>query len=241
VLNYLFRANANNSGIYLSSLFGADGLPVYIKKSAVTSQSISKLKREVAGSKWYQHISEEDLISEITDLQKYYSVRFFFVVGCKANFRKGYWFNREYVERALGKYCEIWARLPDNSMVIHGDYSIDNLIFRDDGVTIIDWEHFSYTSIPKGFDALNLIYEQLYILMFNGKLGRKVILHANSMLKKICDHDCLDRVYLESPLETCRYYISNNLEVWGDQVHKLPIMKFDPSRVKEIDSLISIH
>ena len=105
---------------------------------------------------------------------------------------------------------------------------------------MIDWEHFSSTLIPKGFDALNLIYEQIYILMLNHKINHKVVSHANLMLKKLYDYDCLDKEYFKNPLKTTQGYITNNLEIWGEQVSKLPIMKIDHFQCVELDSAIHV-
>ena len=45
------------------------------------------------------------------------------------------------------------------------DLSIDNVISNKDGVHIIDWEHFSLEGAPFGFDAYNLLFEQLWFSM----------------------------------------------------------------------------
>lgn len=239
MVNILFRVNANDSGVYLSTIYDDEHIPVYIKKSASARLPILKLKREVQGALWYSRLSKEDLIYDVTELPKYYSIRFNFISGLKVNFRDGYWINRLYVERAVDKYCEIWSKEPDET-IIHGDYSIDNLIFTKTGVTVIDWEHFSSNPMPKGFDALNLIYEQIYILMLNQKINQQVFSHANSMLRKLHDYDCLDKEYFKNPLKIAQGYIANNLEIWGEQVSKLPIMKINSPQCVDLDCKINI-
>ena len=238
MVNSLFRVNANNSGVYLSTIYDHEHNPVYVKKSASKPTSILKLKREVQGALWYSGLSKERLICDITELPKYYSIRFNFISGMKMNFRDGYWINKCYVEKAVDKYCEIWSKELSDETIIHGDYSIDNLIFSEEGVTVIDWEHFSSNLIPKGFDALNLIYEQIYILMLNKKINHKVISHANLMLRKLYDSECLHKAYFKNPLKTVQGYIANNLEIWGAQVSKLPIMQLDSPQCSALDGEI---
>ena len=241
MLNCLFRANANASGIYLSTVYDSKYNPIYIKKSASTFQAILRLKGEIKGVTWYSRVSNENLVSSLVDLPGYYSVKFRFITGVKANFRDGYWINRDYIKNALDRYCEIWSSLPADGMVIHGDYSIDNLIFSESRVTIIDWEHFSEVEIPIGFHALNLIYEQLYMFLRRKELTQGVISHANSMIRKLYDCGCLHETYSYRPLQSAQNYILNNLDIWGAQMSKLPILKISPSKAKELDALIKLH
>jgi len=239
MLRCLFRANANNNGIYLSASYD-HAKPILIKKSSATLSSISRLKKEVEGNNWYSQISKQELIADIIELPSYYSVNFYYVSGEKADYRDGYRTNHEFIEKALKIYCKIWAQLSSNELVIHGDYSLDNLIFDKNNIVIIDWEHFSRINIPIGFDALNLIYEQLYFMLPNQRLDNEIIEHAKLMLENLSKLKCLDKIYWDKPLLTTRNYISSNAGIWGAQIQKLPIMKLTPLEVDEIDELLCL-
>ena len=241
MISSLIRANANKSGIYLSLIYDIEYKPTYIKKSASEPASIKKLKNEIKGVTWYQANSEINQIHKITELAGYYSVFFKYFNGKKANFRDGYWLNRSYIERAIRGYCEIWSKLSKNENIIHGDYSIDNIIFTEEDLIIIDWEHFTYSNIPKGFDALNLIYEQVYILSLKQKLSSKIIYHANEMLKRLKFSDCLDKIFFNSPLDAMQESLSDNSHIWGKQLSKLPIMKFNKFECNNLDSKINLR
>ncbi len=241
MISSLIRANAHNSGIYLSLIYDLELKPTHIKKSASAPVPITKLKNEIKGVSWYQAKTGINQISKIIELPSYYSVLFYFFSGKKADFRDGYWLNRSYIERALKGYCNIWSKLPNSENVIHGDYSIDNIIFTKDDLIIIDWEHFTQSNIPKGFDALNLIYEQIYILTLKQKISSKVICHANEMLKRLESSDCLDKKFFYAPLDTMQEYLSDNSHVWGAQLSKLPIMKFNKLECNNLDSKINLQ
>ena len=72
MLKCLFRANANNNGVYLSALYDVDAKPIVIRKSSATLSSITRLKKEVQGTKWYSQISKEELIFNIDFILKKY-------------------------------------------------------------------------------------------------------------------------------------------------------------------------
>lgn len=241
MINFLFRADANNSEILLTKILDDKLIPLCVKKSASTQKSIARLKRESKGALWYSNSCQENLILSTTDLPEYYSIKFNFVPGKKINYKNGYWNNRYFIEKAIERYCKIWKKIHINEMIIHGDYSLDNIIFNDERVVIIDWEHFSNVRIPKGFDALNLIYEQLYMLSLKQKIDQKVISHANFMLEKIFNNKCLDKEFFIEPLKTTQKYILDNKIIWENQIDKLPIMKFDPFQSEEIDLAINIR
>ena len=240
MLNFLFRADTHNTGIFVSKVYDIDKRPVYIKKSASTPLAISRIKREIVGANWYSEFGEENLISNIVDLPRYCSINFHFVSGFKPDFSDGYWINKNYIEQALNRYCEIWSKLPTGKSVIHGDYSIDNFIFSDKGLTVLDWEHFSEVDIPIGFDALNLIYEQVYISLVRGELNSEVVHHANLMMRKLYERRCLHKTYFNEPLKTLQKYIAKNPLVWGTQASKLPILKLRLQEVTLLDCSIKL-
>lgn len=240
MLGFLFRVHANNNGIYLSVFYGSSNELITIKKSASKKQAITSLKREVEGINWYCRNVKENLITDIINLPNYYSVKLHYIVGEKANYRDGYWVNRNHIKKALIMYCQLWGNLTEDNFIVHGDYSLDNLIYTKDKIVIIDWEHYSETIIPKGFDALNLIYEQIYMFSLIGNIDKKVIDHANLMLSYLYENNCIDEVFWEAPLGTARQYILNNQYIWGRQISKLPIMKINIKQAENLDSLINL-
>ncbi len=238
--SFLMRSNSCHNGVYLSIVYKSNCSPIFVKKSASIDDGISRLKRETKGVTWCDSVTKESSISSTIDLPNYFSSNFNFIQGEKANYRDGYWINRNYIQRALVKYCEVWSELPPGVCVVHGDFSIDNLIFMKDSVVIIDWEHFSQEKIPKGFDALNLIYEQLYILLRKERLNDPIKEHVNLMFRDLYNCNCIDEVFWKNPLMTIRRFILDNRRIWGVQLTKLPVLKITPLQVIELDAIFSL-
>ena len=105
MIGYLFRANSNDSGIYLSTIYDSNNKPIAIKKSAYTQSAISWLRRELKGINWYSDLSGNNVLSSYLDLENYFSLNFIYIMGEKANYSNGYWINRNYIDKALITYC----------------------------------------------------------------------------------------------------------------------------------------
>ena len=238
MIRYLSRINSNNSGIYITKVFDKNGTAIELKKSSSRLDSINNLKRELEGAEWYTRISENKLVTHVHELSSYYSLTFRYVDGYKVNYRNGYAKNFKYVEKAISLYCQIWSQLSANDSYVHGDFSMDNFIFGKENPTIIDWEHFSKKSIPIGFDALNLILDQLFFSGTDGIINSNVINHIRMMIKKLKKYHCLGEEFLISPLSEMRNIIINNSEIWGNQIKKLPVMKIKPEYILKLDQII---
>ena len=116
---------------------------------------------------------------------------------------------------------------------------MDNIIFNNEKSLVIDWEHFTDSEkIPLGFDALNLIYEQLFFVKQTKRLNKKIVNHAKSMLQYLAETKCLDEIYWRHPLSAMHELIINNKFIWKKQLNKLPIMMFEKDEVDRIDKYI---
>lgn len=239
MIKSLIRANSNNKGVYIVITYDENLKPIFLKKSSSSKASIKTLKNEVRGVEWYSGVSKKSFIKKTTNLGDYFSINFEYISGKKANFRKGYLHNLSYIERAIKIYCELWSGLIYEKTIIHGDFSLDNIIFNNEESLVIDWEHFSDSEkIPLGFDSLNLIYEQLFFVKQTKRLNKKIVYHAKSMLQYLAKTKCLDEIYWSHPLKTMHELIINNKSIWNKQFNKLPIMMFEKDEVDRIDEHI---
>jgi len=239
--NYLFRANNNDSGIYLCKVYGSENKIISIKKSANTQSAIIRLKREMKGLIWYSDYTGIEHLISCVDLENYFSLNIKFIKGDKADYRNGYWVNRDFIDKALVRYCEIWSNSVNPKIYSHGDFSLDNMIFTNEVPVFIDWEHFSNSILPIGFDALNLIYEQLYIYIKKNKLNENVINKVNHQLKTLYSYDCLNECFFKTPLIKLIELIETNKNIWGNQISKLPVMKITKAQVKEFDQKVYLN
>tara|TARA_B100000941_G_scaffold265618_1_gene220308 strand:+ start:124 stop:858 length:735 start_codon:yes stop_codon:yes gene_type:complete len=239
MIKSLIRANSNNKGIFIVITYDKDLKPILLKKSSSSKESIKNLKNEVRGVEWYSGVSRKSFIKKTTNLEDYFSIDYEYVTGKKANFRKGYLHNLSYIEKAIKIYCELWSGLINEKTIIHGDFSLDNIIFNNEKSLVIDWEHFTDSEkIPLGFDALNLIYEQLFFVKQTKRLNKKIVNHAKSMLQYLAETKCLDEIYWRHPLSAMHELIINNKFIWKKQLNKLPIMMFEKDEVDRIDKYI---
>ena len=88
----LFRSNANNSKIFLTTLFDHESVPVILQKSSTNPLAIAKLRNEIAGVLWYEKISGIKLLNGLTELPNYYALKLNFFMD-----------KREILEKVIGK------------------------------------------------------------------------------------------------------------------------------------------
>ena len=92
---------------------------------------------------------------------------------------------------------------------------------------------------PIGFDALNLIFEQLWFEEDNQRTKKNIIKELNLMIKYLRERNVLDPIFFENPLEKMTQFIKNNLKFWNKQEKKLPVLKFSYEEINIIDKIIS--
>jgi len=241
MLAFLFRNNAHHSETYLTMMQSTDCANYSLKKSAASATSIQQIKNELEGLKFYlSKIGRNADLLSVYESSEYYSFQVKYIEGHKADFKDGFMLNHQYIKRAIAAYCKIWKEA--NPIFIHGDFSIDNLIFRDDEVYVLDWEHYSCLNIPVGFDGLNLIFEQIYIdIYYKRRDISEIIIDAKNLIYKMQSEFCLDEIYFESPLLSMKKVINDNSYIWGEQLQKLPVYKFSSNDIRLIDQNLKLN
>ena len=140
-----------------------------IIKASTGQGGIAKLKNEVEGWNWYQSKrypgSNKNICNIIISKSNYIKISIHYIEGHKNEYTGGIRKNSPLIIKIIEQYCQIWQGCSENKYPLHGDLSIDNVIVNEDGVHIIDWEHFSLNGAPFGFDAYNLLFEQLLFSM----------------------------------------------------------------------------
>lgn len=218
-----------------------------IIKVAATPIGIKNLKCEIEGWDWYQKIrysvKEEPLCRIVQERNSYLKIHLRFIEGARADCRKGLEENEEIIKKVIKHYCEIWPYYPDDKSPLHGDLSLDNIIYNDDGIHIIDWEHFNIRGAQWGFDPLYMLFETLFLRIRNRKRPsqKEIAIIVNSMNLLNRTFELQPRI-INHPLKFLIGFITDNYTFWGGELsafrNKLPILAFTPDRVTFIDHMI---
>lgn len=242
----LIRNCSHESEIYLVEELGKAGDPEAIYKSSSFENGIRNLRNELEGVQWYnQQVDHPIAISVAQETENYLAIKFGFLQGTKALYKEGYFKNRERIELIVEHYCKVWGEAQssgDGFYPLHGDLSLDNVLFCGKIPIFLDWEHFSHGVAPLGFDALYLLFESLWFESKNGKPGSQSISHLSGMIQILREKKCLDEKFCKNPLVEVVKFIKSHLSLWGDQLSKfegkLPVLFFTEESVKCIDDLL---
>jgi hypothetical protein len=214
-----------------------------IIKASSTKAGIEDIKREVEGWVWYQSKrypnTNESFCKIIQSRENYIKIGIKYIEGHKENYLKGIVKNSQLIGDVIVHYCNIWCNNAESKVPLHGDLSIDNVINNKEGIHIIDWEHFSLSSAPFGFDAYNLLFEQLGLSMKGRKIPSKAeldILLDNIRLIRSASTET--SVFFDRILSSVQDFIKTNSKLWNKQIYRLPVLDFNEESVKMIDKMI---
>jgi hypothetical protein len=218
-----------------------------IVKIAATPVGMRNLRREVGGWGWYQEMrypkKEEPICRIVQQGVSFLKIELEFMEGARADCRKGLEKNRENIRKAIEHYCEIWPSFSDSTAPLHGDLSLDNIIYNADGVHMIDWEHFHEKGAPWGFDPLYLLFETLFLRIRNNKRPSRaevaIIADSIGFLNRKQE---LQSQMIDHPLRFLVEFITVNHRLWCEELpafqNKFPILAFTADRVLSIDNTI---
>jgi len=219
-----------------------DGERRIIKASSHQS-GIGQLKQEFNGWKWYQSKrypdDEGQLCSIIRDSEHYIRISIRYIEGRKEKYRKGIQKNSQLINNVIRHYCNIWQGFNNDKYSLHGDMSVDNVIVNQEGIHIIDWEHFSFDAGPFGFDSYNLLFEQLFFSMKERKKPSSSeldVLLGNIRLIRASSED--SQYFSDEPLRSFQKFVRMNAGLWKNQIHRLPALLFNEEKVRVIDEMI---
>ncbi len=233
---------------YMVEEVDQSGNVLSIWKTSSSPEGVKNLHQEIEGIHWYNSQNKNNIeVAVEKETLHYISLKYKFISGEKAVFQNGYWLNRKWISLAIEHYCEVWKWSSENNdglYPLHGDFSLDNIIFIDDGPVILDWEHFSMNVAPLGFDGLYLMFEALWFETGNKNPKPQTLAHLASMISLMRNRNCLDNRYKANPLSQIIQFILKHSSLWGTQLkqyrNKLPILLFKENVVENIDKEITI-
>lgn len=238
----LFSNCRHGSEIAVYSI--TDGSKKVIRKSASTASGVADLAREAAGWAWYQsrrYPRRESPIYQWLARGVYCRIDVDWIEGRKHDYQAGLLPNDEIIRLALEQYCCLW---PNADLVpLHGDFSVDNFILNDDGLHVIDWEHFHQSGGPWGFDALYLLYESLWFSTESRRLpNRQEIRALTAGLRRLGKVGRMSDAFARKPLQTLRAFIHEHRDIWGEQLRRFPekllVVKFSNRQAADIDRMV---
>jgi hypothetical protein len=233
----LVRNSPHNNGIYTFIDIEAE----IVIKSSINVEGIGRLKREFYGYQWYLKLAgkqtQKAIYIDPNPSERYCRIYGQYFLGKVGNSNRSLSVNYPLIEQAIKHYIEIWPTNKSILAPLHGDFSVGNLIFNEDMVTIIDWEHFAMNVAPWGFDLVNMFYESVYFSMAKCCTLKPADKNAffelrstiSELLKEVPEFDC--------NLTELIAFMRRNELFWGSIIRKMPVLKFTREQQKFIEFL----
>lgn len=232
-----------------TALYLKEGPIKVLFKSSVTENGVSDLLREHEGLEWYgnQRIGKPKLASKLHTISRRYArLEIQFVDACSVKPKTGVKRNTNLLERIITHYAFIWkqANSVDGKFPIHGDLSLENILFNESCIYFIDWEHFSTGVAPWGYDVIYLLFETFWFrrqcLFFSERAELKSISYLIQFLNSLGP---LENRFITHPLASVVDFIRENRHLWGSQLEefpmKLPLLSMKVPDIDRIDEFIA--
>ena len=234
----------------ISLLYCDYGTTKFYRKVSFSEEGRMCVKREYSGYKWYKKSFICDHLSSplrLLDTDVFSLLDIPLIKMSPPNLNLTIAQLERYLNLAILHYHSVWTyNLSSLSswVPLHGDFSLaGNILFDDDDIFVIDWEHFHESCAPLGFDILYMLFE-LLIIKFKSSLPdissiytvSRCISYANNL-------GAIDPTFLNcsTPLRSFLDCQSALSKYWGEQYDKLPTCGYSTSHVRYIDRLLSSY
>lgn len=198
-----------------------------------------RLRNEVNGWKWYgtrRYGKPCSCCRVVREAPGYLKIEIERIKGISPRCRDGVSKNIKWLEAASCHYMDIWQ-----DGVLHGDLSLENMIFNEKGVHFIDWEHFNEKAAPLGFDLFYLFFETLYFGSARKPwLSMRELSLLSGLIARIHVKHSLQEDLSARPLKAVREFIRSNSRLWGEGIcleRKFPVLFFSEKQVDQIDDV----
>lgn len=229
----------------VATFYFAKNQDKHIIKASSSKLGIEQIRQEINGWNWYQSRrypnTKKNLCNIIKSNENYIRIKIKYIDGYKEKYSKGMQNHPVLINNAIHHYCNLWQGFEENKFPLHGDFCIDNVITNKEGIHIIDWEHFSFDATPFGFDAYNLLFEQLWFSMKGRKSPRRGELDILLDNIRVIRSSSKSSYFYDQPLFSVQRFIKTNAIFWKNQSFRLPVLLFDQERVRIIDKMIIWH
>ena len=234
----------------ISLLYCDYGSTKFYRKVSFSEEGRMCVKREHSGYKWYKQFFNCDPLSSplrLVDNDVFSLLDIPVIKMSPPNLNLTIVQLERYLNLAILHYHSVWTNnisSLSSCFPLHGDFSLaGNILFDDDDIFVIDWEHFHDSCAPLGFDILYMLFE-LLIIKFKSSLPdissiytvSRCISYANKL-------GAIDPIFLNcsTPLRSFLDCQSALSKYWGEQYDKLPTCGYSTSHVRYIDRLLSSY
>ncbi len=223
----IIRVHQHASEIILTKC--VSDLAVYYQKASYSPEGISEIKNEYDGYNWYFDRSQlKGRVKIIVEMDGYCSISIpnFDALPCSSRLEIEEIF--DYGLKAIDHYKEIWGANANKVLQpIHGDYSLEgNILFNDANTYLIDWEHFSVSAAPLGFDILYMVFELIKLKVKNSIPNTNQLEIAKKLIDYADKIGVLSKLYIDNYFEAFLAEQEKIKFVWKEQYAKLPTTQF---------------
>ena len=142
----------------------------FFRKLSKNKSGVEKIKSELNGQNWYlKEIKKKNkkIILDYKIKNKFAYIDLKEIVGVKAKSWRSFEENYRYLEKILKFYIAFFPK--QNAHYIHGDFTLDNIIFQKRDFYIIDWEMFGAKKSLRGYDIAYLILSAICLPYISNK------------------------------------------------------------------------
>jgi hypothetical protein len=148
------------------------------RKFAHSKKAVNALKQECEGIKWYaqQQSLENSKLDRLSLTLNGHMLDIPELPGKKVSCEASINCTGKFILKAINHYNSVWPKL--DKAPVHGDLTLDNILFYGERVNFFDWEHFNKDGEIWGFD---IVYLALSAILLND-LKKTVISFEESFL-----------------------------------------------------------
>jgi len=209
----------------------------YYLKVSLCNDANKVLEKEFEGYKWFSETIKKELCNVELIKKHFYELKIPKYNGIKFPDNSTLDKNRVYVEKIILFYKDRWPI--NEKFAVHGDLALNNIIFSEKDINIIDWEHFHLSEIQNyGVDIINMVF----ILLSNQVIKDFNLSYSTLEFLKKCYRILLngnDSMKIAGrPFCYARQYIINNKHNYREGINieeKFCITKFDERALEKLD------
>ena len=218
-----FIKSVNSHGSEIILLVCKNNDESFIIKSSTTLNGIESINSERRGINWYNLRSKNKIFYKLKKENKTYQ-------KIQIKFNKNFSHIEKsltyielvkYLDLVVDHYIEIWKKFKcKNFSPFHGDLSlVGNVLFNDNNVLFIDWEHFDEDCImPTGLDIILMILENIYYESLKNKIIKPSIFnHIKILIERLNNSNLLSSKLQKNPAQNALYYLKKNIHIWKGQ------------------------